>query len=207
MDWKGADDLKLCLQCLWGLCISRWSNYIFWCFQTHHPVHSYEQCLHQRSLKRHALGFSLRMFSVASSLCWKPNDLLLYTFFFFPPSISFLQDAGIWFVFHSSSTGDSHGLVPETKAELTPLGIFYNNRVHSNFKVRAPVGYLVSPWASVCFSDHTRSCLPSCFFNFLFGRNPLRIASVFALRRPRLQLISRCLLGSLIVIGQCNTQV
>lgn len=49
---------------------------------------------------------------------------------------SFLfKDAGIWFVFHSSSTGDSHGLVPETKAELTPLGIFYNNRVHSNFKV------------------------------------------------------------------------
>lgn len=44
------------------------------------------------------------------------------------------QDTGIWFVFHSSSTGDSHGLVPETKAELTPLGIFYNNRVHSNFK-------------------------------------------------------------------------
>lgn len=44
------------------------------------------------------------------------------------------QDAGIWFVFHSSSTGDSHGLIPETKAELTPLGVFYNNRVHSNFK-------------------------------------------------------------------------
>uniref|UniRef100_A0A8C7F7E1 hyaluronoglucosaminidase n=1 Tax=Oncorhynchus kisutch TaxID=8019 RepID=A0A8C7F7E1_ONCKI len=33
-----------------------------------------------------------------------------------------------------SSTGDSHGLFPETRAELTPLGIFYNNRVHSNFK-------------------------------------------------------------------------
>uniref|UniRef100_A0A8C8K761 hyaluronoglucosaminidase n=1 Tax=Oncorhynchus tshawytscha TaxID=74940 RepID=A0A8C8K761_ONCTS len=44
------------------------------------------------------------------------------------------QDAGIWYVFHSSSTGDSHGLFPETRAELTPLGIFYNNRVHSNFK-------------------------------------------------------------------------
>uniref|UniRef100_A0A674MNE0 Cell migration inducing hyaluronidase 2 n=1 Tax=Takifugu rubripes TaxID=31033 RepID=A0A674MNE0_TAKRU len=44
------------------------------------------------------------------------------------------QDAGIWFVFHSSSTGDSHGLVPETRAELTPLGVFYNNRAHSNFK-------------------------------------------------------------------------
>ncbi|KAG5281159.1 hypothetical protein AALO_G00068060 [Alosa alosa] len=44
------------------------------------------------------------------------------------------QDAGIWYIFHSMSTGDSHGLVPETRAELTPLGIFYNNRVHSNFK-------------------------------------------------------------------------
>ncbi|KAK3514507.1 hypothetical protein QTP70_018650 [Hemibagrus guttatus] len=44
------------------------------------------------------------------------------------------QDAGIWYIFHNASTGDSHGLVPETKAELTPLGIFYNNRIHSNFK-------------------------------------------------------------------------
>uniref|UniRef100_A0A8C8RDF3 hyaluronoglucosaminidase n=1 Tax=Pelusios castaneus TaxID=367368 RepID=A0A8C8RDF3_9SAUR len=44
------------------------------------------------------------------------------------------QDAGIWYLFHKISTGDSHGLYPETKAELTPLGIFYNNRVHSNFK-------------------------------------------------------------------------
>uniref|UniRef100_A0AAR2JT76 G8 domain-containing protein n=1 Tax=Pygocentrus nattereri TaxID=42514 RepID=A0AAR2JT76_PYGNA len=44
------------------------------------------------------------------------------------------QDAGIWYIFHNASTGDTHGLVPETRAELTPLGIFYNNRVHSNFK-------------------------------------------------------------------------
>ncbi|KAG9486768.1 hypothetical protein GDO78_006908 [Eleutherodactylus coqui] len=44
------------------------------------------------------------------------------------------QDAGIWYVFHKSSTGESHGLYPDTKSELTPLGIFYNNRVHSNFK-------------------------------------------------------------------------
>ncbi|KAE8633079.1 hypothetical protein XENTR_v10001771 [Xenopus tropicalis] len=44
------------------------------------------------------------------------------------------QDAGIWYVFHKMSTGDSHGIYPETKAELTPLGMFYNNRVHSNFK-------------------------------------------------------------------------
>lgn len=46
-----------------------------------------------------------------------------------------LQDAGIWYLFHKIATGDSHSLGIETKSELTPLGIFYNNRVHSNFKV------------------------------------------------------------------------
>ncbi|XP_031413153.1 cell surface hyaluronidase, partial [Meleagris gallopavo] len=45
------------------------------------------------------------------------------------------QDAGIWYLFHKIATGDSHSLGIETKSELTPLGIFYNNRVHSNFKV------------------------------------------------------------------------
>ncbi|XP_010011533.1 PREDICTED: transmembrane protein 2 isoform X2 [Nestor notabilis] len=44
------------------------------------------------------------------------------------------QDAGIWYLFHRVATGDSHNLATETKSELTPLGIFYNNRVHSNFK-------------------------------------------------------------------------
>ncbi|XP_031464614.1 cell surface hyaluronidase [Phasianus colchicus] len=44
------------------------------------------------------------------------------------------QDAGIWYLFHKIATGDSHSLGIETKSELTPLGIFYNNRVHSNFK-------------------------------------------------------------------------
>ncbi|XP_078385898.1 cell surface hyaluronidase [Cetorhinus maximus] len=44
------------------------------------------------------------------------------------------QDTGIWYLFHKVPTGDSQGLFPETKAELTPLGTFYNNRVHSNFK-------------------------------------------------------------------------
>ncbi|XP_015704601.1 cell surface hyaluronidase isoform X2 [Coturnix japonica] len=44
------------------------------------------------------------------------------------------QDAGIWYLFHKVATGDSHSLGIETKSELTPLGIFYNNRVHSNFK-------------------------------------------------------------------------
>lgn len=56
-----------------------------------------------------------------------PHSLFLIFFF--------SKDAGIWYIFHNSSTGDSHGLIPETKAELTPLGIFFNNRVHSNFKV------------------------------------------------------------------------
>uniref|UniRef100_A0A8B9NQ25 hyaluronoglucosaminidase n=1 Tax=Apteryx owenii TaxID=8824 RepID=A0A8B9NQ25_APTOW len=44
------------------------------------------------------------------------------------------QDAGIWYLFHKFATGDSYGSAIETKSELTPLGIFYNNRVHSNFK-------------------------------------------------------------------------
>lgn len=58
-------------------------------------------------------------------------------------------------MFHSSSTGDSHGLVPETKAELTPLGIFYNNRVHSNFKVLSVLAYfsMLSLSASVFYRD------------------------------------------------------
>lgn len=45
------------------------------------------------------------------------------------------QDAGIWYLFHKEPTGESTGLQLLAKPELTPLGIFYNNRVHSNFKV------------------------------------------------------------------------
>ncbi|XP_045047271.2 cell surface hyaluronidase CEMIP2 isoform X2 [Desmodus rotundus] len=44
------------------------------------------------------------------------------------------QDAGIWYLFHKEPTGESSGLQLLTKPELTPLGTFYNNRVHSNFK-------------------------------------------------------------------------
>ncbi|XP_062905096.1 cell surface hyaluronidase [Mobula hypostoma] len=44
------------------------------------------------------------------------------------------QDTGIWYLFHKVPTGESHGRLTENKAELTPLGMFYNNRVHSNFK-------------------------------------------------------------------------
>ncbi|KAB1280221.1 Cell surface hyaluronidase [Camelus dromedarius] len=45
-----------------------------------------------------------------------------------------LLDAGIWYLFHKEPTGESSGLQLLAKPELTPLGIFYNNRVHSNFK-------------------------------------------------------------------------
>ncbi|KAB1280220.1 Cell surface hyaluronidase [Camelus dromedarius] len=44
------------------------------------------------------------------------------------------EDAGIWYLFHKEPTGESSGLQLLAKPELTPLGIFYNNRVHSNFK-------------------------------------------------------------------------
>ncbi|XP_068782022.1 inactive cell surface hyaluronidase CEMIP2 isoform X1 [Struthio camelus] len=44
------------------------------------------------------------------------------------------QDTGIWYLFHKIAMADSYGSAIETKSELTPLGIFYNNRVHSNFK-------------------------------------------------------------------------
>ncbi|XP_055128251.1 cell surface hyaluronidase CEMIP2 isoform X2 [Symphalangus syndactylus] len=44
------------------------------------------------------------------------------------------QDAGMWYLFHKEPTGESSGLQLLAKPELTPLGIFYNNRVHSNFK-------------------------------------------------------------------------
>ncbi|XP_076127565.1 cell surface hyaluronidase [Alosa pseudoharengus] len=74
------------------------------------------------------------------------------------------QDAGIWYIFHSMSTGDSHGLVPETRAELTPLGIFYNNRVHSNFKaglfidkgVKTTNASKVDPREYLCLDNNVR---------------------------------------------------
>ncbi|XP_015198406.2 inactive cell surface hyaluronidase CEMIP2-like isoform X3 [Lepisosteus oculatus] len=50
------------------------------------------------------------------------------------------QDVGIWYIFHRVPTGLSEGLYPEGKTELTPLGIFYNNRVHSNFKAGLFIG-------------------------------------------------------------------
>ncbi|XP_019627189.1 PREDICTED: cell migration-inducing and hyaluronan-binding protein-like [Branchiostoma belcheri] len=39
---------------------------------------------------------------------------------------------GIWFIFHREPTGPSAGALPRFQAEQSPLGRFYNNRVHSN---------------------------------------------------------------------------
>ncbi|XP_078656658.1 cell surface hyaluronidase CEMIP2-like [Branchiostoma floridae x Branchiostoma belcheri] len=43
-------------------------------------------------------------------------------------------EVGIWYIFHDSPTGLSAGSLPNKQAERTPLGRFYNNRVHSNAK-------------------------------------------------------------------------
>ncbi|XP_050165874.1 cell surface hyaluronidase-like isoform X1 [Myiozetetes cayanensis] len=50
------------------------------------------------------------------------------------------QDVGIWYIFHRVPTGQSEGRYPEGQAEHTPLGVFYNNRVHSNFKAGLFIG-------------------------------------------------------------------
>eukprot|EP00058_Branchiostoma_floridae_P002508 XP_002587996.1 hypothetical protein BRAFLDRAFT_125397 [Branchiostoma floridae] len=43
-------------------------------------------------------------------------------------------EVGIWYIFHDEPTGLSAGSLPRKQAERTPLGRFYNNRVHSNAK-------------------------------------------------------------------------
>ncbi|XP_053573650.1 cell surface hyaluronidase-like [Bombina bombina] len=50
------------------------------------------------------------------------------------------QDVGIWFIFHKVPSGLSEGQYAEGESEFTPLGIFYNNRVHSNFKAGLFIG-------------------------------------------------------------------
>ncbi|KAM8972296.1 cell surface hyaluronidase CEMIP2-like [Pelodytes ibericus] len=50
------------------------------------------------------------------------------------------QDVGIWFIFHRVPSGLSEGQYPEGHSEFTPLGIFYNNKVHSNFKAGLFIG-------------------------------------------------------------------
>ncbi|XP_062998722.1 inactive cell surface hyaluronidase CEMIP2-like [Elgaria multicarinata webbii] len=55
------------------------------------------------------------------------------------------QDVGIWYIFHRVPTGQSRGQYPAGQSELTPLGTFYNNRVHSNFKAGLFIGKGVKP--------------------------------------------------------------
>uniref|UniRef100_A0A670JWU2 G8 domain-containing protein n=1 Tax=Podarcis muralis TaxID=64176 RepID=A0A670JWU2_PODMU len=50
------------------------------------------------------------------------------------------QDVGIWYIFHRVPTGQSEGQYPAGQSELTPLGTFHNNRVHSNFKAGLFIG-------------------------------------------------------------------
>ncbi|XP_054858270.1 cell surface hyaluronidase-like [Eublepharis macularius] len=50
------------------------------------------------------------------------------------------QDVGMWYIFHRVPTGQSEGQYPIGQSELTPLGTFYNNRVHSNFKAGLFIG-------------------------------------------------------------------
>ncbi|KAM4676365.1 cell surface hyaluronidase CEMIP2-like isoform 1-T2 [Discoglossus pictus] len=50
------------------------------------------------------------------------------------------QDVGIWFIFHRVPSGLSEGKYAEGESEFTPLGTFYNNRVHSNFKAGLFIG-------------------------------------------------------------------
>ncbi|XP_059512880.1 cell surface hyaluronidase isoform X2 [Myotis daubentonii] len=74
------------------------------------------------------------------------------------------QDAGIWYLFHKEPTGESSGLQLLTKPELTPLGVFYNNRVHSSFKaglfidkgVKTTIASAADPREYLCLDNNAR---------------------------------------------------
>ncbi|KAG8575321.1 hypothetical protein GDO81_009514 [Engystomops pustulosus] len=67
------------------------------------------------------------------------------------------QDVGIWFIFHRVPSGLSEGQYPEGHSEFTPLGIFLNNRVHSNFKAGLFIGKGVK--TSVASAENPREYL------------------------------------------------
>lgn len=46
-----------------------------------------------------------------------------------------LQETGFWFIFHHVPTGPSEGMYSPGKSEHTPMGLFINNRAHSNYRV------------------------------------------------------------------------
>ncbi|XP_036289705.1 cell surface hyaluronidase isoform X2 [Pipistrellus kuhlii] len=74
------------------------------------------------------------------------------------------QDAGIWYLFHKEPTGESSGVQLLTKPELTPLGVFYNNRVHSSFKaglfidkgVKTTIASAADPREYLCLDNNAR---------------------------------------------------
>lgn len=45
------------------------------------------------------------------------------------------QETGFWFIFHHVPTGPSVGMYSPGYSEHIPLGKFYNNRAHSNYRV------------------------------------------------------------------------
>lgn len=44
------------------------------------------------------------------------------------------EETGFWFVFHHVPTGPSEGMYSPGKSEHTPMGLFINNRAHSNYR-------------------------------------------------------------------------
>lgn len=45
------------------------------------------------------------------------------------------QETGFWFIFHHVPTGPSEGLYSPGHTEHVPMGLFTNNRAHSNYRV------------------------------------------------------------------------
>ncbi|XP_067827723.1 inactive cell surface hyaluronidase CEMIP2-like isoform X2 [Heptranchias perlo] len=74
------------------------------------------------------------------------------------------QDVGIWFIFHRAPTGQSVGQYPEGQSEFTPLGMFYNNRAHSNIKAGLFIGNGVKTTKSN--ADNPREVLTVDFARF-----------------------------------------
>ncbi|XP_023669607.2 cell migration-inducing and hyaluronan-binding protein [Paramormyrops kingsleyae] len=44
------------------------------------------------------------------------------------------EETGFWFIFHHVATGPSEGMYSPGRTEHTPMGLFQNNRAHSNFR-------------------------------------------------------------------------
>ncbi|XP_042333258.1 cell surface hyaluronidase-like isoform X1 [Sceloporus undulatus] len=94
------------------------------------PVPSKDCMLPHHEVMRNC--FILR--AVSSFWIANPNNHLIDN------SAAGAQHVGIWYIFHWVPTGASEGQYPAGQSELTPLGRFYNNRAHSNFKAGLFIG-------------------------------------------------------------------